>query len=214
MNLKISLKKLLPSYILSCCLYISNKKYYKRWLKAGKHAPPPHIVKQEIVSEYAKRFNISTLVETGTFLGDMIFAQRKKFEKVISIELQPSFYNYAKNRFSKNKNVNLIQGDSGDVLKMLATQNEFGSPCLFWLDGHYSAGVSVKGVKETPILEELNTILGTKQNHILLIDDARCFTGKNDYPEINEIKSLIISRFPKAKFSEADDIIRIEINVT
>lgn len=211
-NLKILLKELLPSYILSCCLFIVNKRNNKNWLKAGKPVPPPHIVKQRLVSEYAKHFNISTLVETGTYLGDMIFAQRKNFQKILSIELQPSFYNYVKKRFSKNKNVILIQGDSGDILKILAFQNEFCSPCLFWLDGHYSAGNSAKGNKETPILEELNTILDTNQNHILLIDDARCFIGKNDYPVINEVKSLIINKFPKSKFAVADDIIRIEIN--
>ena len=214
MSLKTSLKKFLPSYILFMSLAIINKRLYKNWLKSGKPVPPPHIIKQKTVNEYAKLFKLSTLVETGTYLGDMIFSQKKNFKKIISIELQSSFYNYAKKRFKKDKNVEIILGDSGDVLKGLAQKKEFDYPCLFWLDSHYSGGNTSKGKKETPILEELETILNTKQNHVLLIDDARCFVGENDYPTISELKTLIINIFPKSGIFVLDDIIRIEILVS
>jgi hypothetical protein len=210
-NLKIFLKKKLPSYILVLCLSVINKKYHLNWLISGKPVPPPHVVKQKIVSEYAQHFKLSTLVETGTYLGDMIFAQRKNFGRIITVELNPSFYEDAKKRFNKDKNVEIIQGDSGKVLRMLTEKKVFDNPCLFWLDSHYSGLNTSQGEKATPILEELHAILSTGQNHIILIDDARSFVGENDYPTIGELKTFITERVPKSIFIVADDIIRIEI---
>lgn len=223
MIVKTALKKILPSvliyYYSSIKLYFrhtgySKRKQYKNWLKSEKPLPPPHIVKQKMIEEYTQRFNPSTLVETGTFLGDMVFSQKKNFKKIISIELQPEFYNNAKLIFKKDKNIDLIPGDSGEILKSLAKKNEFNVPCLFWLDGHYSAGNTAKGNKETPIWEELNAILDTRQNHILLIDDARCFIGRNDYPAVEELKQYVNDKFPESSISIMNDIIIIEIVVS
>jgi hypothetical protein len=191
-----------------------KNRYYKNWLISGKPMPPPHIVKQRAIEDYAKRFNLPTLVETGTYLGDMVYSQRKNFKSIISIELQPFFYINALRRFKKNKNIEIIQGDSADILDMLATKKKFDFPCLFWLDGHYSAGDTALGKKETPIMEELESILGTKQNHVILIDDARHFIGKNDYPTIEKLKEFVLGKFPKSVFSVIDDIMRIEIIVS
>ena len=55
--------------------------------------------------------------------------------------------------------VTIFQGDSATVLpKLLATIQE---PCLFWLDGHYSGGITALGKSITPILDELQTISPT-----------------------------------------------------
>lgn len=69
-------------------------------------------------------------------------------------------------------------------------------PCLFWLDGHYSSGVTARGEKDCPIFEELNAIfsINTGLNHIILIDDARLFTGKGGYPEVGELTDFIRSK--------------------
>ena len=55
------------------------------------------------------------------------------------------------------KNVELLHGDSGTELGNV--MNKINQPALFWLDGHYSAGVTAKGDKDTPIYEELVCIL-------------------------------------------------------
>jgi len=83
-------------------------------------------------------------------------------------------------------------------------------PCLFWLDGHYSGGNTAKGEKETPIMEELRQICAHPvKNHLILIDDAREFTGQNDYPTIESLRTFVGARLPGYGFDVKDDIIRI-----
>ena len=87
--------------------------------------------------------------------------------------------------------------------------SQIEEPCLFWLDGHYSEGITAKGEKETPILEELKHIFNHPiEDNIILIDDARCFTGYGDYPNIEGLKAVLLSRYPDNAFSIEDDIIR------
>ena len=96
----------------------------------------------------------------------------------------------------------------GDDLKdVLAQENE---SCLFWLDAQFSAGVTTKGDKETPAENELAHILKhpLAHEHVILIDDARCFTGKGDYPSVQKLKDLTLSVGFNV-FEVEDDIIRI-----
>ncbi|KKK99589.1 hypothetical protein LCGC14_2631260 [marine sediment metagenome] len=110
---------------------------------------PPHILKQKIVKLYAKKFSIKTFVETGTYLGEMIDATKKKFKKIYSIELDDDLFKNAKKKFSKYNHISIIQGDSSDVLPIIISKIK--QPCLFWLDAHYSSGITAKGEIETPI---------------------------------------------------------------
>jgi len=183
---------------------------YHKWIKKNKPLPPPHILKQRIIKETAERYELSTLIETGTFMGEMIYAQRLNFNRIISIELQSNFFENAQRRFRKFQNIEIILGDSGDVLKELIKRKELEQPCLFWLDGHYSTGITARGNKETPIMEELDSIFSLKIRHIILIDDARCFTGHNDYPTMEQLEKHVKKKSPLAKIINEYDIIRIE----
>ncbi|MBD2771526.1 hypothetical protein [Iningainema tapete] len=83
-------------------------------------------------------------------------------------------------------------------------------PALFWLDGHYSQGITARGDKDTPILEELDCILSYPDlGHVLIIDDARCFGTDPAYPNINELKSFIFNKRDYVEVSVQDDSIRI-----
>ena len=122
----------------------------------------------------------------------------------------------AKKRFQNNSNITIVQGNSSDQLSKIL--NNINSPCLFWLDGHYSSEFWVgeeyiktaKGNKNTPILEELSQIMKHSiKNHVILIDDARLFTGKGDYPTINKLKKIVAKNFPIHSFDVQNDIIRI-----
>ena len=187
-----------------------QKKIIKDWQKNGCQVPAPHIVKQQTIKEYQQKYKYKTLIETGTYLGDMVDAQKSRFSKVISIELSEDLFLQAKNRFKDDNNVTIVQGDSGKVLSnVLLDVNE---PAIFWLDGHYSAGFTAKGDKECPIFEELDSIFDTKNfNHVLLIDDARCFTGGGDYPAIEELTAYVKRKNDKYRVEVKHDIIRYVI---
>lgn len=62
----------------------------------------------------------------------------------------------------------------------------------------------------TPIINELTHIFNHKiEGHVILIDDARCFNGADDYPTIKELQNFIKEKMPLLKLSVEDDIIRI-----
>lgn len=183
---------------------------YVEWMNRGKPSPPPHIVKQLVVKKAQKDAGFSTLVETGTYYGDMIYAQLDNFSRIYSIELSERLYRKAKRRFKKNESVTLLHGDSSEVLREIVPT--FKEPILFWLDGHYSGGITAQGKLDTPIWEELTTILQSGVRHMILIDDARCFEEKRkDYPSIEELKSLILSVYPQSHIVVKDDVVRIKL---
>ncbi len=185
----------------------NRKNLLRTWIESGKKMPPPHVVKQEIIRYFQKLYSIRILIETGTFRGEMVYAQRKNFEKIISIELSEELFKIAKNRFKNYKHIEIIHRDSGKILEELI--NKISEPAIFWLDGHYSGFETAKGDLETPINRELKTVLNSEINHIILVDDARMFIGKNDYPTIQEVKEFALSRKNNYLFNVEDDIIRI-----
>lgn len=180
----------------------------KEWEKLGRPAPPPHAIKQQNLLHYATTYNLKILVETGTFNGDMVEAMKNHFDEIYSVELSQSFFNKARIRFKSQKNVFLIHGDSGDEMKTLIQRID--KPTLFWLDGHYSGGETALGEKDTPVLEELNCILDSRDlKHVIIIDDARLFGSDLSYPTIEELKNVVTSRRNNLEISIADDSIRI-----
>jgi len=83
-------------------------------------------------------------------------------------------------------------------------------PCLFWLDAHYSGGVTAQADSETPIVEEIKVILEHScSDHVMLIDDAREFTTNKNYPTLEEIKQIIQQSRKKYQMVVDADIIRI-----
>ena len=129
------------------------------------------------------------------------------FNQIYSIELSKELFLETSKRFSSQKHILIIQGDSVEILPEILLKID--EPCLFWLDGHYSGGFTAKGNKETPILQEVMSILNHHiDRHIILIDDARCFNGQNDYPTIKELKDMIFSHRPDWFFEIDNDVIR------
>lgn len=204
------IKSFIPKIVFISLKKMSDKKQFATWKKNGCPVPPPHMAKQNAITGYQQKYGYTTLVETGTYLGDMVEAQKKRFKKIISIELGVDLFEKAKMRFKKDKHVNIVQGDSGKKLpEVLKDLNE---PAIFWLDGHYSEGITAKGDKECPIFEELDAILKSKKfNHVLLVDDARCFNGTRDYPTIEKLTAYIKNKNEKYQVEVKHDIIRCVI---
>jgi hypothetical protein len=187
--------------------YIEKKRVIE-WEKNGKPVPPPHSIKQQAIRDYAKNYGIKILVETGTLHGDMIEAMRKDFDHLYSIELDEKLYKDAQKRFSGINHIEIIHGDSGVQLEFLL--KNITQPALFWLDGHYSGGVTAKGEKSCPIYAELHYILVTSNyGHVIIIDDACCFGSDPDYPNMEELSNFVKAKNPNLAIVVQDNIIRI-----
>jgi hypothetical protein len=184
-----------------------SERQLENWKQSGRPIPPPDVYKQRLVKEYGDRFSLKFLIETGTYLGDMVFAMRDQFERIISVELDMALYVRAVLRFLRLRHIRILHGDSACVLpKILRSLRE---PALFWLDAHYSGGVTARAKKEIPIVEELTAILAHPvKDHVILVDDARGFiNGATDYPTLDMVQGLVAGT--GFMFEVCDDVIRI-----
>lgn len=194
--------------------YYKIKNKIKRNLKKAVE-PPSYDLKKEILKGYQNLYGLNILVETGTFLGDTVEFFKNSFDKVYSIELSEELANKAIRRFEGQKNVQILNGDSGEILSDLIS--EFKGPALFWLDGHYSSEFflnseyikTARGEKNTPIEKELDILLKSNKKNVILIDDARLFNGLNDYPSLSAIRKKVKAATIPYHLIVENDIIRI-----
>ncbi len=168
-------------------------------LKGSPRPRVPHLIKQRTVREYAQRFQLPVLIETGTQFGQMIHAMRKDFREIYSIELDENRHAMAVRNFAGQPHIHLLCGDSAvELPKLLESIHE---SCLFWLDGH---------THETPIMDELQAVFTHGQyKHVILIDDARCFDSSKYYPTLDAVRELTARYYPGATIDVRDNVIRI-----
>ncbi len=163
------------------------------WKTAGWSMPPPYFVKRAVLLAEARAVEARTLVETGTLFGDTTWSFRKSFEQIHTIEVQPELAALARERFRKIPSISVHEGDSASLLAGLCETIQ--TPCIFYLDGHYSGGDTGMGEKECPAIEELDAIFSTMKHPFrIVIDDARLFGTHPAYPQLDEIQSFLISR--------------------
>ena len=163
---------------------------YVAWARRDFAAPSPHHIKQSCLLRNG--LPNATWVETGTYLGETTRILSKNSLKVYSIEPEPTLFTNAKHYFANFKNVEILNGTSEEVFpRLLPTIN---GRVNFWLDGHYSAGLTFKGKQDTPVLEELENIaqnLVHFEKVCVLVDDIRCFSpnikGYETYPPLNAL---------------------------
>jgi hypothetical protein len=102
--------------------------------------------------------------------------------------------------------VTVYHGDSSRLLPKVLSQ--INTSCMFWLDGHYSGGITAKGQTETPILAELRAIADHHvRPHAILIDDARVFGTDDAYPTLEEVIHLLRIIDPYFQIVVSSDII-------
>jgi hypothetical protein len=182
---------------------------YRKWISSGRALATPHVAKAQLILEAAQNSETLTFVETGTYFGAMIEAVRTHFDRLVTIELDPALHRRAKKRFYRDKRVTCLAGDSGVVLEeVLRTLH---GPALFWLDAHYSGGVTARGSIDSPVVSELRSVLSHRfaQRHAILIDDARCFDGTAGYPTLARVQSLLQELGSKHSLDVIHDVIRI-----
>ncbi len=152
--------------------------------------------------ELFKRHPHGVFIETGTYLGEGVTAALAAgFGRVRSVELSEKLYSDNVRKFAGNRAVKLFHGSSeGQLWNMIADISE---PMTFWLDAHYSEGITVKGEEMSPILKELR-IIGRHpiKTHTLLIDDRRQVgTADFDFVTEEQIREAILAINPGYRFS-------------
>lgn len=181
-----------------------QRKAVERWLQDGKHGPAPHLVKQSNLRALQHRFNVPILIETGTFRGDMMVAMSPHFRQLYSVELSAELCDYAKKRCANLSNVTITHGASEQRLSEIVSA--VSGIVLFWLDGHFSGHDTAMGATECPVPAELKIILEQTQIlPVIVIDDARKFTGKRSYPTVAEIACQVSARSRRMHLSVHDD---------
>lgn len=177
------------------------------WIRRGRGLPLLSGHKREIIRDCARRWHAQTLVETGTYLGETVSILRRDFDAIYSIELNPELHAAAARRLRHEPHIKLIQGDSGQVLPTLLP--DLRGVVLFWLDGHYSGGMTSGSAVPTPVEAELESIFKAPAlQPIVLIDDARLFTGRGGYPSVEELQARVARIAPSyGLVVEADMIV-------
>lgn len=178
------------------------------WNLSGHPLPPPGVIKRELLRSHARQFGLRVLVETGTFLGDTVWALASSFDEIHSIELDPALWEAARGRFAGRANVHLHQGDSGVILHSVLAG--LSRPALFWLDGHYSGEGTARGAIDSPLALEIDAILRHPiVGHVILVDDTRLLTGRRGYPSLDTLRARVASAMPGFETVVVDDVLMI-----
>lgn len=151
----------------------------------GRAGPAPRSVKNAVLLRYG--IADATWVETGTFLGQTAEFLARSARHVFTIEPSRPLFTRAACRFA-GSNVTVLNGTSESVLPDLLPT--LSGPVNFWLDGHYSAGVTYCGATVTPIAAELEAIDRSLANFgpvVVLVDDVRLFGSDPGYPALSYV---------------------------
>jgi hypothetical protein len=169
-----------------------------------------HINKIEKILAAKELFDIDTFIETGTYLGVTTNYVKNYFKRLFSIELSKILADEARQYFINKKHIEILQGDSGLLIEKIIKNNN--SKKLFWLDAHYSAGITEASTDfgHTPISKELDIVLNNwVHNSVILIDDARLFNGTDNYPRVDDLITFVKSKDLNLKVFIDKDIIHI-----
>lgn len=183
------------------CEYLVKRNYYS--LRRGAIWPEGEY-KRGLLKRIQRIYNYKYFVETGTCLGETPAKLSGLFERIWTIELSEELFQRAKINLSKYKNVTCLHGNSGQILSDVV--RNLDAPTLFWLDGHFSGGVTASG--ENPIIEELNVIKSSSiNNHVIVIDDMSDFSLFEKNAPLSAVVYAIENINPNYKFYSDYDML-------
>jgi hypothetical protein len=159
---------------------LSHYPDYWYWKLRSHPVRSPHLLKQRTVIEYADKFALRTLVETGTYYGEMVAAVKNHFDRVYSIEYDPALAHRATRRFERDPRVRILEGDSAVVLPELL--KSLTDPALFWLDAGYWGWDQLHRDPERLSVEVESILSRAATGHVILMDDARMLNASPTAP--------------------------------
>ncbi|MGI9345801.1 MAG: hypothetical protein ACR2PW_06020 [Gammaproteobacteria bacterium] len=166
--------------------FFAEKRQMKSWRKRLYLEQAPQFIKQNVLLKYA--VPQAQWVETGTYFGTTTQFLAERFDFVYSIEPGKELFDRARRLFS-GRNIELLNGTSEEMLPQLLPKLK--GNINFWLDGHYSAGVTFQGPQDCPVEDELSNIdknLNKFNDISIFIDDIHCFwpdeARYSNYPSV------------------------------
>jgi hypothetical protein len=141
---------------------------------------PPH----ELVLALRDAYRATTFFETGTYEAHTTRWAARCFTSVITVEASPELHAAAKAYGSHLANVEFIRGDSRTVIRSRIAN--LPRPAIFWLDAHWSGGLTHGEADECPLIGELAELCDSGRDDFILIDDARLFLAPPPPPHRSE----------------------------
>jgi hypothetical protein len=172
---------------------------------------PPHLVKQRALLEYSRKYSLRTLVETGTYYGEMVAALRTQFDRIDSVESVPELAGAATRKFQSHPHVRILEGESQIVIPTIL--QSLTAPAIFWLDAGYYKWDGLPRNKQR-LAMELEAIFSDRVGgHVVLIDDADTLEfrmGESPVPRnAAELEANLSAAFPARRVEIRDNIVRI-----
>ncbi len=160
----------------------------------------------EFVADLRGRLQLARAVETGTYLGVTARALAGVFPEVVTIELAPKLHQRASIALSDLAQVTPLQGHSCDRLAEVAGA---AVPTLYFLDGHWSGGVTKGAEDQCPVLAELAAIGTGHPDDCFVIDDARLFTSAPPPPHVPEQWPTFLEIVDTIRLARPDHLITL-----
>jgi hypothetical protein len=137
------------------------------------------VLPPQLAAGLRDRLGLTRAIETGTYRGGGTRRLAAVFPRVVTVEVSEELARSAAEALESLPGVEVRQGRSEDVLPELVDPVQ---PTLYWLDGHWSGGVTGGAEDECPVLAELVAIGAGHADDCVLIDDARLFLAPPPSP--------------------------------
>jgi hypothetical protein len=184
------------------------KQEYEQWKEDGAIVTKrsvPEEVKWFLILDYAKRFNLDTLIETGTAVADTLIHVGHQFENIYSFELMETYWTVAKQNLQEAKIDAHVFNESSAGQSFINLVKTIDQPALFYLDAHYSGEGTGSdpslSTPHVPVRQELKVITTHSpynNRNVIIVDDARCFKGQefhsdeySGYPSMEELQEIV-----------------------
>ena len=142
--------------------------------------------------EWGADQRIGMAVESGTYLGDSADRLARAFGQCVTIERDATLAARASARFAGRTDVEVRQGSSREVLREIV--GSLQEPAFFWLDAHWSAGITAGADDPCPLMAELDVIATSSHpgTHVVAVDDMRLFGFGHDLdPKMEHFPRLV-----------------------
>ena len=169
------------------------------------------VLPQQLATGLRDRLGLTRAIETGTYRGAGTRRLARLFPRVTTVEISEQLARAATEALAEVPGVEVRQGSSREVLRSVVDPAQ---PTLYWLDGHWSGGVTGGKEDECPVLAELEAIAAGHEDDVVLIDDARLFLAPPppphdaaQWPNMGELVEAIGRAKPGHEVLVAHDVV-------